>query len=187
MNEKMQAQSFLKEFFDVIAGKSHAEGAENAVRSVENVLRPPRTPCERKIRFEHFHDRIASPTVSDSPSPVTRYYKCQTQVEFRKDRKGATTMKMWRTGLVGLVLGISGFAIGGPLKIVGAVAPKGEKIRIEIPEFRGVYKILDLRQATGVTEEDFELVTTTKPPVFLRLVNGYLSAVHSTGTTLFLR
>ncbi len=76
----MQAQSFLKEFFDVIAGKSHAEGAENAVRSVENVLRPPRTPCERKIRFEHFHDRIASPTVSDSPSPATRYYKCRHSV-----------------------------------------------------------------------------------------------------------
>ena len=36
---------------------------------------------------------------------------------------------------------------GRPLKIVGAVAPKGEKIRIEIPEFRGLYKILDLRQS----------------------------------------
>ncbi len=76
---------------------------------------------------------------------------------------------------------------GRPLKIVGAVAPKGEKIRIELPEFKGVYKILDLRQATGVAEDDFELVTATKPPVSLRLVNGYLSAVHSTGTALFLR
>ena len=77
---------------------------------------------------------------------------------------------------------------GRALKIEGAAAPiTGRKIQVELPLFKGLVKVLDLTAATGLALEDFELVTPTKQPVELRLVNGILYAIHSTGSVLFFR
>ena len=74
------------------------------------------------------------------------------------------------------------------LKITGAASGiNGGKIRIEMPVFSGRVQLLDLTDATGLSLEDFELVTETKPPVRLRLTNGILTAIHNIGISVILR
>ena len=74
------------------------------------------------------------------------------------------------------------------LKITGAASGiDGAKVRIELPVFNGIVRLLDLTDATGLAPEDFEIVTETRPPVKLSLKDGILSAVHDSGTLLFFR
>ncbi len=75
---------------------------------------------------------------------------------------------------------------GSWLKISGAVAPLDGKIKIDIPEVKGLVKLMDLTDATGVTLEDFAFAAEDTK-MELRLINGILYALRDVSTVLFFR
>ncbi len=79
-----------------------------------------------------------------------------------------------------------GMRNGDWLKITGAVAPLDGTIKIDIPEVKGLVKLMDLSAATGVTLEDFAF-TAEETKMELRLANGILYALRDVSTVLFFR
>ena len=114
------------------------------------------------------------------------------RIEFDVTGDGATpSINLAANGSAAGTLQIGAIAYGAKpslLKITGAASGiDGAKVRIEMPLFNGIVKLLDLTDATGLSLEDFELVTETRPPVKLDLKDGILSAIHDSGTLLFFR
>ena len=114
------------------------------------------------------------------------------RIEFDVTGAGTTpSLSLAANGSAAGTLQIGAIAYGAKpslLKITGpASGIDGAKVRIEMPLFNGIVKLLDLTDATGLALEDFELVTETRPPVKLSLTDGILSAIHDSGTLLFFR
>jgi len=76
---------------------------------------------------------------------------------------------------------------GNILKVVGAVAPLGEKITVRVPQVKGLIKLMDLTQASGVTLDSFVLDTDETRGAELRLENGVLYAIRDISTVIFIR
>ena len=78
---------------------------------------------------------------------------------------------------------------GSKVRIVGAVkrANPEEKICIVLPTFKGAVPLIDLKDATGVTLDDFELVTSMTTRCELKMWGNVLYAVGSDGMAIFFR
>ena len=142
----------------------------------------------RTIRFVD----NASVGMSASGTANLPYALRADRIEFDVTGAGATpSISLAANGSAAGTLQIGTIAYGAKpslLKITGAASGiDGAKVRIEMPLFNGIVKLLDLTDATGLALEDFELVTETRPPVKLSLTDGILSAIHDSGTIMFFR
>ena len=144
-----------------------------------------------EVRTVTFVDNAAV-GVSASGNANVPYALRADRIEFDVSGAGATpSLSLASNGSAAGTLQIGAIAYGAKpslLKITGAASGiDGAKVRIEMPLFNGIVKLLDLTDATGLSLEDFELVTETRPPVKLNLKDGILSAIHDSGTLLFFR
>ena len=144
-----------------------------------------------EVRTVTFGDN-ATVGVSASGAANQPYALRADRIEFDVTGAGATpSLSLAPNGSAAGTLQIGAIAYGAKpslLKITGAASGiDGAKVRIEMPLFNGIVKLLDLTDATGLSLEDFELVTETRPPVKLDLKDGILSAIHDSGTILFFR
>ena len=62
-----------------------------------------------------------------------------------------------------------------------------EKIKLVVPVVKGALPLLDLKEAPGLTMDDFELVTETSTPCELHLWGDILYAVGSNGLILYIK
>ena len=144
-----------------------------------------------EVRTLRFVDNAAV-NVSASGTTNVPYALQADRIAFDVSGDGATpSISLATNGSAAGTLQIGAIAYGAKpslLKITGAASGiDGAKVKIEMPLFNGIVKLLDLTDATGLSLEDFELVTETRPPVKLDLKDGILRAIHDSGTILFFR
>ena len=132
----------------------------------------------------------ASVGVTTTSAADTPYTLRADRIEFEGAYAASPSIALAKNGSAAGTLEMGTIAFSAkpqPFKITGAVSGiDGAKVKIEIPKFAGLVRLIDLTDATGLALEDFELVTDASQAE-LRIVNGVLCAVRSNSTVIFMR
>ena len=132
----------------------------------------------------------ASVGVTATSAAGTPYTLRADRIEFEGAYAASPSIALAKNGSAAGTLEMGTIAFSAkpqPFKITGAVSGiDGAKVKIEIPKFAGLVRLIDLKDATGLALEDFELVTDASQAE-LRIVNGVLCAVRSNSTVIFMR